>query len=78
MKKPALAKVFDLVDQDLETAARELLAGRRGEPVAEQALRAHDDQGLAPRSDHLAAQAMKELSRGGHVHDLHVALGTEE
>src|SRR2546425_4863917 len=63
-----------IVDQRLEAARGEVPERRDGELVPEQALRAHDDQGLTELAVHLAAQRVEELRRSGEVADLQVAV----
>ena len=53
----------------------ELLERRGGVLVAQHALRRHHDQRLAPGAQHLAAQQVEVLRRGGRLADLDVVLG---
>ncbi len=62
-------------DHPLEGARGELLEARRRVRLAQQRLRREDDQRLAPRADHLAAQRVEQVRRRGQVHHLHVVLG---
>src|SRR5437899_11188130 len=67
----------DVVDHGPEPALRQLLERRDAEPVAEQALRAHQHERLPEAPMHLAAEDVEVLRRRGQVADLHVVLGAE-
>ena len=59
-----------IVDHDLEPVpGGEGVALADREPVPEQALRAHDDERLAVRPDHLAPEEMEDPGRGGRDAD---------
>src|SRR5881296_3354815 len=67
----------DVVDHGPEPALRQLFERRDAELVAEQALRAHEDERLAEAPVHLAAEGVEVLPWRGQVADLHVVLGAE-
>src|SRR5438034_483233 len=67
----------DVVDHGPEPALRQLLERRDAELVAQQALRAHEDERLPEAPVHLAAEGVEVLRRRGQVADLHVVLGAE-
>src|SRR5581483_4714651 len=66
-----------VVEHDLERAVGEVPERRHRGPVAEQALRGHDDERLAELAVHLAAEEVEVLGGGGRVADLDVVLGAE-
>ncbi|MCY1505896.1 hypothetical protein D9M68_401240 [compost metagenome] len=70
-------QAVDLADDSLERAVGQFFQGRDGQLVAQQRLRRHHDQRLAQRTDHLAAQHVVDLSRGGRYADLDVLLGAQ-
>ena len=57
-------------------ALGELLDRRTRGRQAEEALGRHDDERLAERSLHLAAEEMEHLRRRRRVNDLDIVLGT--
>src|SRR6266849_3023626 len=67
----------DVVDHGAERALRQLRERRDAELVAQQALRAHDDERLPEAPVHLAAEGVEVLRRRGQVADLHVVLGAQ-
>ena len=50
---------------------------RGGRRMAQQALGRHDDQRLAPRSQHLPPQEVEELGRRRRIDHLHIVFGAE-
>jgi hypothetical protein len=55
----------------------QILQAVHRQPVPQQALRRHHDQRLAEAAQHLAAQHVEHLCRGGRHHHLHVVLGAQ-
>lgn len=70
-------QAVDFRDHSLEGTVGQIFQGRDGELVTQQGLRRHHHQRLAQRADHLTAEHVVDLSRGGRHADLDVLLGTE-
>src|SRR5258708_1359372 len=68
---------FGIRDHHLIFTAGQILQRRHRLLVTQQALRTDDDQWLAKRPDHLPAQQMEHLRRGGWNPDLHVVVRTQ-
>src|SRR5215470_19515809 len=64
-----------VVDHGLEGPVGEIREGRHGGLVPQEALRAHDDEGLPEVPVHLPPERVEVLRRRAQVADLHVLLG---
>src|SRR5688572_12396810 len=67
---PTAVQIVSLVENRLEAAAGELFQPGDGEAVAQEALRAHDDERLTEVALYLTAECMEQLSRRRQVADL--------